>query len=159
MDLYEYTFLVIKPTSPISIKKDTQRTQKNQRGHNYILSFRYTHTSYSASSGKVDIYTLKELLGHSSIEITQRYAHLVRHSKGHGIVNTGKLRQKVVAGWVNHPAMVVKNFLENQFPTGFNGGYSSNSREVTVCSILWILRSMLSNLRLTRWMADSLEFV
>jgi len=38
---------------------------------------RHTFASYLASSGKVDIYVLKELLGHSSIEMTQRYAHLI----------------------------------------------------------------------------------
>jgi len=38
---------------------------------------RHTYASYLASSGKVDIYTLKELLGHSTIEMTMRYAHLV----------------------------------------------------------------------------------
>ncbi len=32
---------------------------------------RHTYASYLASSGKVDIYTLKELLGHSTIEMTQ----------------------------------------------------------------------------------------
>lgn len=38
---------------------------------------RHTYASYLASSGKVDIYTLKELLGHSDITMTQRYAHLI----------------------------------------------------------------------------------
>ena len=38
---------------------------------------RHTYASYLASSGKVDIYTLKELLGHSDIKMTMRYAHLI----------------------------------------------------------------------------------
>lgn len=38
---------------------------------------RHTYASYLASSGKVDIYTLKELLGHKTINMTQRYAHLM----------------------------------------------------------------------------------
>ncbi len=38
---------------------------------------RHTYASYLASSGKVDIYTLKELLGHRSLDMTQRYAHLI----------------------------------------------------------------------------------
>jgi integrase len=38
---------------------------------------RHTFASWLASSGKVDIYTLKELLGHSDIKMTQRYAHLI----------------------------------------------------------------------------------
>ena len=42
-----------------------------------LHDLRHTYASYLASSGKVDIYTLKELLGHSTIEMTQRYAHLV----------------------------------------------------------------------------------
>jgi integrase len=37
---------------------------------------RHTYASYMASSGKVDIYTLKELLGHKTLAMTQRYAHL-----------------------------------------------------------------------------------
>jgi integrase len=41
---------------------------------------RHTYASYLASTGEVDIYTLKELLGHKCIEMTQRYAHLTNSS-------------------------------------------------------------------------------
>ncbi len=38
---------------------------------------RHTYASHLASSGKVDIYTLKKLLGHKDITLTERYAHLI----------------------------------------------------------------------------------
>jgi integrase len=38
---------------------------------------RHSFASYLASSGKVDILTLKELLGHRELKMTQRYAHLI----------------------------------------------------------------------------------
>lgn len=41
---------------------------------------RHTYASFLASSGEVDIYTLKELLGHKSLDMTQRYAHLINGS-------------------------------------------------------------------------------
>ncbi|MBM9514730.1 tyrosine-type recombinase/integrase [Desulfogranum marinum] len=37
---------------------------------------RHTYASLLASSGKVDIYTLKTLLGHKDIKLTERYSHL-----------------------------------------------------------------------------------
>lgn len=37
---------------------------------------RHTYASHLASSGKVDIYTLKTLLGHKDISLTERYSHL-----------------------------------------------------------------------------------
>ena len=37
---------------------------------------RHTYASFLASSGKVDIYTLKTLLGHKDISLTERYSHL-----------------------------------------------------------------------------------
>jgi integrase len=54
-------------------KRIRKRAKINIRFHD----LRHTYASYLASSGKVDIYTLKELLGHSTIEMTQRYAHLI----------------------------------------------------------------------------------
>ena len=37
---------------------------------------RHTFATFLASSGKVDLYTLQNLLGHKSTAMTQRYAHL-----------------------------------------------------------------------------------
>ncbi len=42
-----------------------------------VHDLRHTFASHLASSGKVDIYTLQNLLGHGSISMTKRYAHLV----------------------------------------------------------------------------------
>lgn len=51
---------------------------------------RHTFASYLASSGKVDIYTLKTLLGHKTISMTQRYAHLIDGTlrKATGVADT-----------------------------------------------------------------------
>jgi len=38
---------------------------------------RHTYASMLISSGKVDIYTLQQLLGHKTLAMTQRYAHLI----------------------------------------------------------------------------------
>ncbi len=54
-------------------RKIRQRAGIDIRFHD----LRHTYASYLASSGKVDILTLKELLGHSNLEMTQRYAHLI----------------------------------------------------------------------------------
>ena len=50
---------------------------KNRIGLTYRFhDLRHTYASHLASSGKVDIYTLKTLLGHQDITLTMRYAHL-----------------------------------------------------------------------------------
>jgi integrase len=49
-----------------------KRIDLDHRFHN----LRHTFASHLASSGKVDIYTLKTLLGHQDISLTMRYAHL-----------------------------------------------------------------------------------
>jgi integrase len=38
---------------------------------------RHSYASFLASSGKVDLYTIKELLGHKDLAMTARYSHLV----------------------------------------------------------------------------------
>lgn len=50
---------------------------KNRIGLTYRFhDLRHTYASHLASSGKVDIYTLKTLLGHQDVALTMRYAHL-----------------------------------------------------------------------------------
>jgi len=43
------------------------------KGH----TFRHTYASWLAQSGKVSLYELKELLGHQTIQQTERYSHLL----------------------------------------------------------------------------------
>ena len=38
---------------------------------------RHTYATVLCNSGQVDIYTLQKLLGHSCIQLTQRYSHLL----------------------------------------------------------------------------------
>ena len=49
-----------------------------------IHDFRFHDIRHDFASrlvtGGVDLYRVKELLGHGSIEITQRYAHLASHT-------------------------------------------------------------------------------
>ena len=57
------------------------RKLKSRLGIQYRFhDLRHTYASYLASSGEVDIYTLKTLLGHQTIALTMRYAHLSNDS-------------------------------------------------------------------------------
>jgi integrase len=38
---------------------------------------RHVYASHLASSGKVDLFVLKKLLGHKDIKMTQRYSHIM----------------------------------------------------------------------------------
>jgi len=60
-------------------KRLRARLIKEQVIHSPIRfhDLRHTYASHLASSGKVDIYTLKKLMGHKSISLTERYSHLI----------------------------------------------------------------------------------
>jgi integrase len=54
--------------------------QRFKKRHDLGFRFhdlRHTYATMLANSGRVDIYTLQTLLGHASVEMTQRYAHLL----------------------------------------------------------------------------------
>lgn len=53
--------------------KSTAELRDEIRPHD----LRHTFASRLASSGQVDIYTIQKLLGHKTISMTQRYAHLM----------------------------------------------------------------------------------
>jgi site-specific recombinase XerD len=38
---------------------------------------RHVYASHLASSGKVELFVLKKLLGHKDIKMTQRYSHIM----------------------------------------------------------------------------------
>ncbi|MFC1523662.1 tyrosine-type recombinase/integrase [Thermodesulfobacteriota bacterium] len=61
----------------ISFSNTWKRIRKSAGLSIRFHDLRHTFASYLASSGEVDIYTLKELLGHKSLAMTQRYAHLI----------------------------------------------------------------------------------
>jgi len=75
----EYVFVsnLGTPYTPNGFKAIWERIRKEARLSQRFHDLRHTFASYLASSGKVDIYTLKELLGHKDIGMTQRYAHLI----------------------------------------------------------------------------------
>jgi integrase len=61
-----------------SFNRSWIRIRKRAKLEGFRLhDLRHTFASVLASSGRVDIYTLQRLLGHSQISMTQRYAHLM----------------------------------------------------------------------------------
>jgi integrase len=71
----------------IKASSDTISRSIKELGYNFGVSdprhrakghtFRHTYASLMAQSGKVSLYEIKELLGHQTIQPTERYAHLL----------------------------------------------------------------------------------
>ena len=86
-------------------KREVQRQFVTAVGRAKISSFRFhdlrhTFATRLAQAG-VDIYTISKLLGHSSVKMTERYAHHCPESLRYGVevlhkLNTGKRDEKQV---------------------------------------------------------------
>lgn len=61
-----------------------------------IHTLRHTFASHLASSGKVTLHQIKELLGHASIEQTEVYAHLMPDMVETAVVHLPKLNGTIV---------------------------------------------------------------
>jgi len=56
-----------------------------------IHALRHTCASRLVNAG-IDLYTVKEYLGHSTIQVTERYAHLAPHKLAHAATILDELR-------------------------------------------------------------------
>jgi len=65
---------------------------KNQGFDFRLYDFRHTYGSWMAMAG-VDLMTLRELMGHSSITITQRYCHPTPEHKRAAVAKLAEYNQ------------------------------------------------------------------
>src|SRR3989338_4727881 len=80
-----------KDGSPYNIRKSFETALKAAKIHKFRFhDLRHTFASHLAMSG-VDLTTIKELLGHKTIQMTQRYAHLSRDHKASAVQSLGNL--------------------------------------------------------------------
>ena len=77
LKLGEYVFTSSTGAFYTTFENTWKRFKKRLKLDFRFHDLRHTYASYLASSGKVDIYVLKELLGHKTLKMTQRYAHLI----------------------------------------------------------------------------------
>jgi len=69
---------------------------KNCRFH----ELRHTSASHPVMNG-VDLKTVQELMGHKTIDMTLRYAHLSPDHKRKAVENLGSEMQKIVTIWLH----------------------------------------------------------
>ncbi len=67
----------VKHSKEIAIKKSIEEKQQDRRKKVWFHTLRHTFASWLAQSGTVTLHELRELLRHSSIQMTERYAHMI----------------------------------------------------------------------------------
>ena len=60
-----------------AIKKSLVEKQQDRRKKVWFHTLRHTFASWLAQSGSVTLHELRELMRHSSIQMTERYAHMI----------------------------------------------------------------------------------
>lgn len=61
----------------VRIKRTREQKEDDQRKKVWFHTLRHTYASWLAQSGRVTLHELRELMRHSSIEQTERYAHMI----------------------------------------------------------------------------------
>jgi integrase len=85
------------PISANSLKKAFRRAVKAAEiAHCRFHDLRHTFATRLVQSGKVDLYKVSKLLGHSSIEVTERYAHHCPESLRDGVAILDDQETKVL---------------------------------------------------------------
>ncbi len=61
----------------VRIKRTKEEKEEHQRIKVWFHTLRHTYASWLAQSGKVTLHELRDLMRHTSIEQTERYAHMI----------------------------------------------------------------------------------
>lgn len=86
-----YIFRDKNEKSNVSVRGAFKRAKNKAKIKNFHWhDIRHTTASHLAMSG-VDLYTIKDLLGHSTLKMTERYAHLSKTHKENAIANLNGL--------------------------------------------------------------------
>ena len=86
-----YIFRDKNEKSNVSVRGAFKRAKNKAKIKNFHWhDIRHTTASHLAMSG-VDLYTIKDLLGHSTLKMTERYAHLSKTHKENAISNLNGL--------------------------------------------------------------------
>lgn len=114
-----YVFCNKNGKSHVHVGRSFERAKKRMGLQDFHWhDLRHTTASHLAMSG-VDLYTIKDLLGHSTITMTERYAHLSKSHKENAVANLNGM----VGDITSHQAPLAENVtveLKNTFVTNLS---------------------------------------